>query len=77
MAYKIKKQKEYVKVSPYHNLMELKKGNKGILKRDYSTTMAVERDAIGRIIIYNKDGQIIGRKQSEFVEIDGKRYPIE
>lgn len=77
MAYKIQKQKEYVKVSPYSNLIELKKGNKGILKRDYSTTMAVERDAISRIIIYNKEGKEISRKPSEFVEIDGKRYPID
>lgn len=77
MSYKIKSKKEYVKVSPYSNLMELKKGNKGILKRDYSTTMAVERDAIGRIIIYNKEGKEIGRKPSEFVELDGKRYPID
>lgn len=76
MAYKTKKAKQYVRVKGYFNLVELKKG-KNVIKKDYSTTMPVERDAIGRILIYNKEGKILSRKPEDFVEINGKRYPID
>jgi hypothetical protein len=75
MAYKIKSRKEYVRIKPYHNLLELKKV--GLNKTTFETKMSVERDAIGRIIIYNKEGKIIKRKPTDVVELDGKYYPIE
>jgi hypothetical protein len=77
MTYKIsaKKLKEYVRVKPYHNLLELKKA--GLNKKTFETKMSVERDCVGRIIIYNKEGKIIRRKPIDIIELNGEYYPIE
>lgn len=55
-----------------HNLVELKKV--GMNKKTFATKIPVERDAIGRIVLYDKDGKSIGRKPKDVVEIEGKKY---
>lgn len=75
MTFKVKKQKEYVRIKPYYNLVELKKA--GLNKKTYDTKISVERDAIGRIVIFNEEGKIIKRKPTDIVELNGKYYPIE
>jgi len=74
MPYKLKKSKIYVRTGSSWDteLVELNKAK--LNKKTFATKLPVQRDAIGRIILFDKEGKIIGRKPKDIVEIGGKTY---
>lgn len=46
----------------------------GINRKTFATRVPVERDAIGRIVLYDVEGHSVGRKPKEIVDIGGQTY---